>query len=447
MDSPPNPPNTQPLTPQPSSPTVPDPNTTTPEPSVPATNTTTPQPPISAPNTTIPISSPPLPPPAPQQSLVSAPTSSSHPMITRAKAGIFKPRHLADLSQLNHLPLHSALYATTDPTSFKTAERDPKWVKAMKQELDALHKNNTWSLVPRPTNRKIVGPVIKASTVRVILSLDVISKWNLHQLDVNNAFLHGHLDECVYMEQPPGFLILAFPPSYGEPFSDPTQYRAIVGALQYLTITRPDISYVVNQARCLETQRSTYGYSIFLGGNLISWSAKKQPTVSRSSCESEYRAMENTVAELIWLSHLLQELHALPASRPTLLCDNRSAIFLTQNHISHKQVKHIELDYHFIRELVTNGKLHTRFIPTKLQVADIFTKSLPHPQFEFFQRMLRKRISKKRMKTQAKNDKIEHGMEKREKTKSNRSQSQQKSKSKSTRKNQRSKPVPTSKNT
>ncbi|GKB04384.1 retrovirus-related pol polyprotein from transposon TNT 1-94 [Tanacetum coccineum] len=154
MDSPPNPPpNTQAVTPQPSSPTVSTSNTTTPQPSVLALNTTTPQPFVSTPNTTTPISSPPLLPHVPQQSLVSAPTSSSHPMITYAKAGIFKPRHLAYLSQLNHLPLNSALYATTDPTSFKTTKRDPKWVKAKKQELDALHKNNMWSLVPRPTNR------------------------------------------------------------------------------------------------------------------------------------------------------------------------------------------------------------------------------------------------------------------------------------------------------
>ncbi|KAD5317324.1 hypothetical protein E3N88_17270 [Mikania micrantha] len=224
----------------------------------------------------------------------------------------------------------------------------------------------------------------------------------------------------------------------GEPYSDVTHYRSIVGALQYLTITRSDLSYAVNQvsqflhaptidhyqevkrilryvkgtltygltfskpnqpsllgfsdadwARCLETRRSTYGYSIFLGGNLVSWSAKKQPTISRSSCESEYRAMANTAAEMIWLTHLLTELHALPKDRPTLLCDNRSALFMTQNPVYHKRVKHIELDYHFIRELVSSGKLHTRFIPTKLQVADIFTKSLPRPQFELFLKRLR----------------------------------------------------------
>ncbi|GJV37343.1 hypothetical protein Tco_1409820 [Tanacetum coccineum] len=92
------------------------------------------------------------------------------------------------------------------------------------------------------------------------------------------------------------------------------------------------------------------------GGNLVSWSAKKQPTVSRSSCESEYQAMANTATEI--------------------------------NPVSHKRAKHIDLDYHFIRELVHSGKLYMKFVPTNLQVADIFTKSLPRSQFETFRTML-----------------------------------------------------------
>ncbi|XP_022023924.1 uncharacterized mitochondrial protein AtMg00810-like [Helianthus annuus] len=164
--------------------------------------------------------------------------------------------------------------------------------------------------------------------------------------------------------------------SKGVLFHNPTLYRSLAGALQYLTITRPDISYAVNQAsqhlqapttshfqlvkrilhyvkgtiafgltfskptsttivgysnadwaRCIETKRSTYGYSIYLGGNLVSWSAKKQPTVSRSSCESEYHAIANTTAKIIWLTHLLQELRALPMARPTLLCDKKVLFF------------------------------------------------------------------------------------------------------------------------
>ena len=98
--------------------------------------------------------------------------------------------------------------------------------------------------------------------------------------------------------------------------------------------------------------------------------------------------MANTAAELVWITHLLRELHALPPDRPTLLCDNKSALFMTQNPVSHKRAKHIDLDYHFIRELVNSGKLYTKFVPTNLQVADIFTKSLPRAQFDVFRNML-----------------------------------------------------------
>ena len=99
--------------------------------------------------------------------------------------------------------------------------------------------------------------------------------------------------------------------------------------------------------------------------------------------------MANTATEIIWLTNLIRELHALPPGRPTLLCDNKSALFLSQNPISHKRAKHIDIDYHFVHELVTAGKLHTKFISTDKQVANIFTKSLPKPLFERFRTMLR----------------------------------------------------------
>lgn len=162
-----------------------------------------------------------------------------------------------------------------------------------------------------------------------------------------------------------------------------------MGSLSYTPTKSMLIGYSdADWARCIETRRSTYGYFIFFGGNLVSWSAKKQPTVSRSSCESEYRAMANTAAELIWITHLLRDLNALPSERPTLLCDNLSAIFLSQNPVAHKRAKHIDIDHHFIRELILAGKLHTKFVPTRLQVADIFTKPLPRLLFERFRDQL-----------------------------------------------------------
>ncbi|XP_071689115.1 uncharacterized mitochondrial protein AtMg00810-like [Rutidosis leptorrhynchoides] len=157
----------------------------------------------------------------------------------------------------------------------------------------------------------------------------------------------------------------------GDKYKDPTYFRSLAGALQYLTFTRPDIAYAVQQVclhmhdprdihmlaikriiryikgtvhmglhmtrskkhelvsytdsdwgGCLDTRRSTSGYCVFLGDNLIFWSSKRQPTISRSSAESEYRGVANVVAESYWLRNLLLELH-MPLHKATLvLCDN-----------------------------------------------------------------------------------------------------------------------------
>jgi histone deacetylase 1/2 len=512
-------------------------------------------------------------------------------MVTRGKTGNLKPKSFT---------------TTLEPTTIKSALTDAKWLQAMQDEYTALINNNTWSLVPLPPHKKAIGckwifrvkenadgtinkykarlvakgflqtpgfdftetfsPVIKPVTIRLILTLAVTYKWSVQQIDINNVFLNGILEEEVYMTQPAGFessdkslvcklhkslyglkqaprawydrltqalLKIGFVKSKCDPsllvhhqqgactyvlvyvddilitgsspqlitdlihklksqfalkqlgevdyflgievkhmpsgglllhqskyirdllsktnmenckpigspmvancrlnkfgideMTDPSLYRSTVGALQYATLTRPDISFSVNKvcqfmSHPLEThwkavkrilrylkgnishglllhlshkgppfslraysdadwatdqddRRSTSGSRIYFGPNLISWGSKKQALVARSSTEAEYRSMANTTADLLWIQSLLCELN-VPFHTPTLLCDNLSAVSLAHNPVLHSRTKHIELDIHFVREKVLAKQLHVLHVPATDQLADPLTKPL-----------------------------------------------------------------------
>jgi len=418
--------------------------------------------------------------------------------------------------------------------------------------------------------------VVKPATIRTVLSIATSRHWPIHQLDVKNVFLHGHLDETIYCQQPPGFVDpahpdhdcllqkslyglkqaprawyqcfatyirqLGFVPSVsdtslfvykdgsqmaylllyvddivltassdallrsiigqlhtefamtdlgalhhflgisvtwsshglflsqrqyaldlfkragmsechstttpvdcksklsasdGPPVADPSEYRSITGALQYLTLTRPDLAYAVQQVclfmhdprephlalvkhilryvkgtlssglqigvgpvdsltaysdadwtGCPDSRRSTSGYCVYLGDTLVSWSSKRQTTVSHSSAEAEYRAVAHVVAECCWIRQLLQELH-LPLSKATVVyCDNVSAVYMTANPVHHRRTKHIEIDIHFVRENVALGQVRVLHVPSSHQFADIMTKGLPVQLFIDFRSSL-----------------------------------------------------------
>uniref|UniRef100_A0A1J3HVA2 Retrovirus-related Pol polyprotein from transposon TNT 1-94 n=2 Tax=Noccaea caerulescens TaxID=107243 RepID=A0A1J3HVA2_NOCCA len=218
--------------------------------------------------------------------------------------------------------------------------------------------------------------------------------------------------------------------SSGVLLSDPKEYRTVVGSLQYLSFTRPDIAYCVNRlsqfmhrptnlhwqavkrllrylagttshgiylrpnsplslhaysdadwAGDTDDFVSTNGFLIYLGSTPIAWSSKKQKGVARSSTEAEYRAVANTAAELRWVCSLLTELGTTLPAIPVVYCDNVGATYLSANPVFHSRMKHLALDYHFIRDNVQAGLLRVTHISTKDQLADSLTKPLSRPRF------------------------------------------------------------------
>ncbi|GFS32292.1 hypothetical protein Acr_00g0021800 [Actinidia rufa] len=205
----------------------------------------------------------------------------------------------------------------------------------------------------------------------------------------------------------------------------------LVGSLIYLTVTRPDIAHaihIVNQfmsaprsthyATVLRILRyvkgtlfhglhfssqsslqlhaysdaawagdptdrcSTTGFCFFLRDSLISWRRKKQTLVAHSSTEAEYRALADTMQELLWLRWLLQDMGISHSGDTMLHCDNCSVILIAHNDVFHDRTKHIEIDCHFIRQHVVRGTVHLLSVSSADQTADIFTKSLLPCRFD-----------------------------------------------------------------
>lgn len=118
--------------------------------------------------------------------------------------------------------------------------------------------------------------------------------------------------------------------------------------------------------------------------NLIHWSSRKQTLVALSSNDSEYHALASAATEVLWMQPLLSELH-IPrqVTPPVLWYDNHGAQALALNHVHHSRTKHIELDVHFLRDLVATNRLEVTYGSTTHQPVDMLTKPLPFARFQF----------------------------------------------------------------
>jgi histone deacetylase 1/2 len=144
-----------------------------------------------------------------------------------------------------------------------------------------------------------------------------------------------------------------------------------------------------NWAISIDSGKSRRGNLVLFDQMPISWKSSKQRTVAHSSTEVEYKALPDGTAEVIWLQYLLTDLQVPSVSAPTIWCDNLGATYLSANSIFYARTKHVEVDYHFVRDRVAKKEMQIHFIPSQDQLANVLTKLLSTDSFTAFRFKLR----------------------------------------------------------
>nr|GEW31464.1 retrovirus-related Pol polyprotein from transposon TNT 1-94 [Tanacetum cinerariifolium] len=355
----------------------------------------------------------------------------------------------------------------TKPKNIKEAMADSAWIKSMQEELHQFDRLDLQELEGVDFEESF-APVARLEAVRLFIAYAAHKSFTIYQMDVKTTFLYGPLKEEVYVNQPDGFvdpyhldkvyhltkalyrLKQAPRACVGTPMAakhldadlsgtsvDQTKYRSMVGALMYLTASRPDIMHATcycaryqakptekhltavkrifrylkdtihmgfwyskntgfeltafpnsDQAGCLDSRKSTSGGIPFLGGDkLVSWSSKKQECTSMSLAEAEYVSLSACCARVLWMRTQLTD-YGFHFEKIPMYCDSKEAIAISCNPVQHSCTKHIDVRYHFIKEKVEKGILELFFVGTEYQLANLFTKALPEERFKYLIRRL-----------------------------------------------------------
>ena len=163
--------------------------------------------------------------------------------------------------------------------------------------------------------------------------------------------------------------------------------KYIVGTLNYGIFYKPTIDELSGYcdsdwAGDSDSRKSVSGYCFSIGSGAVSWTSKKQPTVALSSTEAEYKAACIAACEVVWLRRILMDV-AVPIRTATVLrCDNQSCMAIAKNPVFHARTKHIEIQYHYVRELINDEIVELEYCPTSENAADIFTKALGAEQLQ-----------------------------------------------------------------
>ncbi|KAK4385937.1 Retrovirus-related Pol polyprotein from transposon RE1 [Sesamum angolense] len=320
-----------------------------------------------------------------------------------------------------HTVFLAALSTMQEPQSYLQAKCKKaircKWVYKVKLKPNGSVERYKALLIAKGYNQvegvdyfDKFSPVAKAVTVRVLLAVASSFTWPIHQIDINNAFLHGFLEEDIYTKAldgyvvPPGQVIERVKSLLDAEFTVkdhcPTKYflgLEIARSLEGNSVTQH--KYVRDIIHDMHLQDSKPAATPPpLGLKLSSHDPvplqdpepyrrlkiKKQTTIARSTAEAEYQSLGTIVCELQWISYFLHDLQ-IPCSTPIPLhCANQAAKHIVANPVFHERTKHLEIDCHLVREKYKAGFVLPLHIPCKSQLADIFTKLLPASVFQSF---------------------------------------------------------------